>query len=339
MQFHQWKRRKVITLLGGAAAAWPLTARAQQPVKSYRLAIVHPSRPITMLSDTGLLSFQAFFKELHRLGYIEGQNLVVGRHSGEGQTERYAELARDVVRWKPELIFAVSARMVKHFKATTTTIPIVGYTGDPIALGLAPSLARPGGNITGVVAVVGIQVWDKQLELLREVIPTASRVAYLTPRAVWNNPTGSAIRSAAQQIGIELLGALLDDPIQEAEYRRVFAMMAQERADALVVNDTPENYTYQQLIIEMVEKARLPTVYPNGEFVKLGGLMAYGTDAPGLFRHAANQINQILKGAKPGDIPFYQATKFELVINLKTAKALGLTVPDTVLARADEVIE
>jgi putative tryptophan/tyrosine transport system substrate-binding protein len=156
---------------------------------------------------------------------------------------------------------------------------------------------------------------------------------------VWNNPTGSGIRRAAKQIGIELLGALLDDPIQEAEYRRVFAMMAQEGVDALIVNDTPENYTYQPLINEMVEKARLPTMYPNRDFVKLGGLMAYGTDPPGLFRHAANQIGQILKGAKPGDIPFYQPTTFELVINLKTAKALGLTFPITLLGRADEVIE
>src|SRR5712691_10524482 len=137
-------RRESIAALGGAAL-WPLVVRAQQPAKSYRIAIVHPSRPIAMLSDTGLPIFRAFFKELHRLGYIEGQNLVVGRYSGNGRTERYAELARDVVRSKPELIFAVSARMVQHFKATTTTIPIVGYTSDPIALGLASSLARPGG--------------------------------------------------------------------------------------------------------------------------------------------------------------------------------------------------
>jgi putative tryptophan/tyrosine transport system substrate-binding protein len=331
------RRREFITLLGGAAVVSPFDARAQEPAKSYRIAIVHPSRPIAMLSDTGIL--QAFFKELHNLGYIEGQNLVVVRYSGEGRTEHYAELARDVVRSKPQLIFVFSARMVQHFKAATTTIPVVAFTSDPIAFGLASSLARPGGNITGVVVDVGIQVWDKQLEFLREAIPKASRVAYLSPRAVWDNPTGAAIRKAAQQIGIELLGALLDAPIQEAEYRRVFAMIAPERVDALIVNDTPENYTFQPVINEMVEKARLPTVYPNRYFVKLGGLMSYGTDPAALQRCAANQIDQILKGMKPGEIPFYQATKFELVINLKTAKTLGITFSIMLLGRADEVIE
>jgi putative tryptophan/tyrosine transport system substrate-binding protein len=315
-------------------------ARAQQPAKVYRIAIVHPSRPIAMLSETGGLPiFEVFFKELHRLGYIEGQSLLVARYSGEGRTERYADLARDVVSSNPELIFTLSTRMAQHFKAATTTIPIVAYTTDPVALGLAPSLARPGGNITGVVPDAGMEVRDKQLEFLKEAVPTAFRVAYLTPRAVWDNPTGATIRKATQQVGMELLGALLEPPIQEAEYRRVFAKMAQERADAVMVNDSPENYTYQGLIIELAKNAQLPTVYPDRRFVELGGLMAYGTDTVDLFRRAAGRIDQILKGAKPGEIPFYQATKFELVINLKTAKALGLTVPLSLLTRADELIE
>jgi putative ABC transport system substrate-binding protein len=307
------RRRKFITLLGGTAG-WPLAARAQQRVTPHRIAVVHPSRPVAMMSDSGLEIFRTFFKELRRLGYIEGQNLVVMRYSGEGRTEHYAELARDVVRSKPEVIFAVSVRMAQLFKDATSTIPIVAFTTDPIANGLAPSLARPAGNITGVVPDAGEQIWDKLLEFLRQATPSASRVAYLSPRAVWNNPTGAAIRKTAQQIGIELLGALLDEPIQEGEYRRVFATIAQERADALIVSDSAENYTYQSVILEMVEKARLPTVYPNRYFVELGGLMSYGTDPVILFRYAANQIDQILRGVRPGDIPFYQAIKFELVI-------------------------
>ena len=292
-------RRAFIAGVGGAAA-WPMLARAQQRVNSYRIAIVHPSRPIAMLSDTGPPNFQAFFKELQRLGYIEGQNLIVERYSGEGRTERYAELVRDVVRSKPELIFALSARMLQYFKATTSTIPIVGYTSDPVAHGLATSLARPGGNITGIVSDAGIQVWDKQLEFLREAIPTASRVAYLTPHALWADHFGAAIGKAAQHIGVELLGALLDDPIQEAEYRRVFAEMAVERVDAVVVNDTPENYAYQILINELAQQARLPTVYPDRSFVELGGLMSYGPDAVDLFRRAADRIDQNSQGSKAG---------------------------------------
>jgi putative ABC transport system substrate-binding protein len=332
------KRREFI--VGLLLPAMMRFAQAQQPAKVYRIAIVHPSRPIATLSETGGLPiFRAFFDQLHRHGYIEGQNLLVERYSGEGRTERYAALARDVVGSKPELIFAVSARMVQHFKDTATTIPIVALTADPVASGFASSLAHPGGNITGVVPDAGLEVWNKQLEFLREAVPTVSRVAYLTPRAAWDQPTGAAIRKAAQQIGIELVGALMGDPIEEAEYRRVFAVMVQGGADALIVNDPPENYTYQRLITELARNARLPTVYPNRSFVQLGGLMSYGTDPVDLFRRAVDQIDQIFKGAKPGEIPFYQATKFELAINLKTAKALGLTVPMSLLTRADELIE
>jgi putative tryptophan/tyrosine transport system substrate-binding protein len=264
---------------------------------------------------------------------------LVERYSGEGRTESYAALARDVVGSKPELIFVLSARMVQHFQATATTIPIVAYTTDPVALGLAPSLARPGGNITGVVADVGVEFWDKQLELLRETVPTISRVAYLTPRVVWDGPTGAAIRTAAHRFGVDLLSALLDSPIGELEYRRVFAAMVHDRANALIVNDTPENYANQRLITNLAMSTRLPAIYPNRSFVDAGGLMAYGPDALDLFRRAAAQVDQILKGVKPGEIPFYQATRFELIINLKSAKALGITFPITLLGRADEVIE
>jgi putative ABC transport system substrate-binding protein len=292
-----------------------------------------------LTEDGGLPTFAAFFKELRQLGYIEGGNLRVERYSGEGRTENYAELARDAVLAHPELIFTFSARMAQHFKATGTTIPIVAYTADPVASGLARSLAQPGGNITGVIPDVGLDFWGKQFELLKAVVPTAHKVAYLTPRELWNNPIGAAIRNMANQIGVELIGALLDGSINEPEYRRVFALMAQDRVDALMVNDTPENYAYQQLLIKLAENARLPTIYPSRSFVELGGLMAYGPEQEELFRHAAHQIDQILKGAKPGELPFYQETKFELTINLKTAKALGITVPKELLLRADEVIQ
>lgn len=291
-----------------------------------------------LTEDGGLPAFAAFFKELRQLGYIEGDNLLVERYSGEGRTEHYGDLARDVVLSHPELIFSVSARMAQHFKATATTIPIVAYTADPVGSGLARSLAQPGGNITGVIPDVGVDFWGKQLELLKVVIPTARKVAYLTPREPWNKPIGAAMRKAANQIAVELIGALLDGSIDEPEYRRVFAVMAQERVDALIVNDAPENYANQRLITKLAENARLPAIYPDRSFVELGGLMAYGPEVEELYRHVAHQIDQILKGAKPGELPFYQATQFKLTINLNTAKVLGLAIPQSVLLRADEVI-
>jgi len=292
-----------------------------------------------LTEDGGISAWAAFFKELRQLGYIEGDNLRVERYSGEGRTEHYADLARDVVLSHPDLIFTLTTRMGQHFKATATTIPIVAYLADPVGSGLARSLAQPGGNITGVVPDVGVDLVGKQLESLKLVVPTARKVAYLAPRAVWNMPQGAAIRKAANEMAVEPIGALLDGSIDEPEYRRVFAAMVQERVDAVMVNDSAENYTNQRLITKLAENARLPAIYPDRSFVELGGLMAYGIEVEELYRHAAHQIDQILKGAKPDEIPFYQATQFKLTINLKTAKALGLTIPQSLLLRADEVIQ
>jgi len=291
-----------------------------------------------LTEDGGLPAFAALFKELRQLGYIEGENLRVERYSGKGRTENYAEVARDAVLSHPDLIFTVTTRMTQHFKATATTIPIVAFLADPVGSGLARSLAQPGGNITGVIPDVGENLVGKQLESLKLVVPTARKVAYLAPREVWNMPQGAAIRKAANEMAVEPIGALLDGSINEPEYRRVFAAMLQERVDAVIVNDSAENYTNQRLITKLAESDRLPALYPDRSFVELGGLMAYGIELEELYRHAAHQIDQILKGAKPGEIPFYQATQFKLTINLKTAKVLGLAIPQSVLLRADEVI-
>ena len=332
------KRRKFLSGLVLASAAH--FALAQPTAKVHRIAIVHPTRPTADLTEDGGISyFAAFFAELRRLGYVEGANLMVERHSGEGRTEHYADLAREVVLSRPELIFAISTGMARHVKATATTIPIVAYSrADPVAAGLARSLARPGGNVTGVIPDFGADFWGKQLEVLKVVVPAVRKVAYLTPRSGWNTSAGTAIRKAADLIPIELVGALLDGSIDEAEYRRIFVVMAQERVDAVMVNDAAENYTYQRLITKLAENARLPAIYPNRSFVEIGGLMAYGPELEELFRHAADQIGQILKGAKPGELPFYQATQFKLTINLNTAKVLGLAIPQSLLLRADDVV-
>ena len=333
------QRREFITLFGGTAATWPLAARAQQPAKMKRIAFVHPATKVSEISVSGPPHYRAFFEELSRLGYVEGQNLGVERYSGEGQPERYAELARDVVNTHPDLILAVGARLSLDFKMATTTIPIVTIIIDPIAMGLVASIARPGGNITGVTIAAGLELIGKRMGLLVEAMPKLSTVGYLVSRPFWEDPRGAAAREAAKRAGISLKAALLGSAFNEAEYQRVFRSMEQDRADALMVSDEPEHVTNRATIVELAAKGRIPAIYPFREFVEVGGLMAYSIDLADMYRRLANLIDKILRGANPGDIPFYRPTKFELSINLKTAKALGLEMPAMLLARADEVIE
>jgi putative ABC transport system substrate-binding protein len=336
------RRRDFMAQLGGAAIAWPLAARAQQPAKVHRIAIVSPAVPVAEISGTSdLPDVRAFFKELRRLGYVEGQNLIVELYSAEGHWERVSELAREVVRTKPDLILTVNSGFILKFKAATDTIPIVGLMADPVAYGIVASLARPGGNITGVSVDAGQEIWGKRLQFLREAIPTASRVGYLELARRWVVATGygAAVQEAARQAGISLLWPGLESPVQETEYRRVLGAMVQEHADGLMVGDEPFNFMHRRLIVDLVEKARLPTIYASRAYFEIGGLMSYGSSFADAFRRLAGYIDQILRGAKPGEIPIYQESKFEFLLNLRTAKALGIEMPTSLLLRADEVIE
>jgi putative tryptophan/tyrosine transport system substrate-binding protein len=333
-------RRKLLTTLLGGAAAWPLAAGAQRPANVHRIAIVHPSLPITELKETGNSDFRFLLRELRRLGYVEGQNLTVERYSGHGQTEHYAELAREVVAQEPHVIITNASRLVLNFKAATTTIPVVGLMADPIAFKIVDSIARPGGNITGVSVDAGLEVWGKRLELLREAVPqSVSGVGYLASRDNLHTSQAIAVQRAAKQLGILLIMIPLEGNVQEAEYRRVFEAMTQRRAHAILISDQVENYAHRRLIVDLANDNRLPSVYPAREYAEVGGFMAYGINNADMFLRAAGYVDQILRGTKPGDIPIYQPTKFELAINLKTARALGIEVPDKVLALADEVIE
>jgi putative ABC transport system substrate-binding protein len=231
----------------------------------------------------------------------------------------------------------MGAPLGQHLKSTPGRIPIVLTTADPIAFGFAASLARPGGNITGVSVDGGLEIWSKRLALLKEAAPTLSRVAYLAGRGAWENP-GRMIREAAHGMGVSLVDATVN-PLQDAEYRHVFAAMSQERVDAILVGDNAENFTHRQLLVELAGKAQLPAIYPWREPVELGGLMAYAIDLPEVYRYAAHQVDLVLKGAMAGELPFYQVTKFGLVINLKTAKSIGVTFPPSIMVQADEVIE
>jgi len=270
---------------------------------------------------------------------IQGRNLIVERYSGEERTEHYAELARDVVRSRPDVILASGIFLVRHVKAATATIPIVGTMADPVGFGFVASLARPGGNITGISIDAGPEMQTKRLELLKEASPQASRVGLLVAGGLTGSPYEKALRQAAQSLGILLLAPGLEGTLQETEYRRVFEAMSQEHADALYVSSDPEHVANRRLIVELAEKYRLPTIYPYREFVDVGGLMAYATDLVDLYTRLAGYIDQILKGASPGEIPIYQAAKFELVVNVKAANAIGVTLPPALVLRADEVIE
>ena len=228
--------------------------------------------------------------------------------------------------------------MFSILKGPPARFPIVGIFAQAIELGIVPSLARPGGNITGVSVDVGWDQWAKRIQLLKEVLPQISRLGLLNTRDVREQFLAN-FREDALRNSVSIVGPPLERPTDEREYHRVFAALAQDGAEGLVVWDQPENVTYRRLIIELTEKGRLPTIYHYRQFVDAGGLMSYGIDVADVGHRAADLIDQILKGAKPGEIPIFQPTKFDLSINLKTAKALGIELPPLLVARADNVIE
>jgi len=329
-------RRREFTM-GLLFAATTRSVEAQESAKQHRIAMVLPAGPIARTQGTGSRFLQTVFEELRRLGEVEGQNLTVERYSGEGRPEGYADLARDVVRRNPQVIVASSDPIAQAVRAATGTIPIVWIGGDPIQSGLATSLARPGGNVTGVTVSAGIEIWGKRLQILKEAFPSTSKAAFLGMR-MWWEVDRQQFREPSRQLQIAVTGMLLQESTP-SEYRRAFADIAQERPDAIIVSSRPEFFAYCRSIVELVDKSGLPAMYPWRDYVEIGGLMSYASDFGELGRRIAEDVHQILKGAKPADIPIYQPTKFEFVINLKAAKALDLTIPRGILALADEVIE
>jgi putative tryptophan/tyrosine transport system substrate-binding protein len=329
-------RRRDFTI-GLLLAAAIRTVRAQEPAKQHRIAIVVPAAPVASISETGVRAWQAFFEELRRLGDVEGENLAIERYSGEGLPEGYANLAREVVNGKPEVIVAANDATAKAARAATGTIPIVWIGGDPIQAGLATSLAHPGGNITGVTVYTGFEIWGKRLQILKEAVPAASKAAHLTT-SVSQPGDGENLREAGRKLQISVIDLALEESTPSA-IQLAFAEIAQQQSDAIIVNSNSLLFPYRQLIVELAEKNRLPALYPWREYVEAGGLMAYASDNRELWRRLADDVHEVLNGAKPADIPIYQPTKFEFLVNLKTAKALGLTFPPSLLALADEVIE
>ena len=330
------RRREFTAVLLLAAAIRP--APAQQRAIP-RIALFHPAIPTTLLTETGGgTAWRAFFGELRRLGYVEGQSLIIERYSAEGHHERYADIAREIVGSNPDLIVTGTNPVVLAFKAITSTTPIVAFMIDPLKAGLVASLARPGGNLTGITLDPGIEIWGKRLELLKEAVPSISRTAFLGMREGWEGSFGQAMRDVASRLGISLI-SMLPSAGTTSEIERVFAEMAEQRPDAVLITGEGDLYANRQLIAELAQKRRMPTMCPYRDYVDAGGLMAYTVDLAELLRHMARDVQQILTGTRAGDIPIYQPTKFELLINQKTANALGLSLPANVLSRADEIID
>jgi len=320
-------------------AATARTVRAEERAKKHRIAII-TTQPVANIDNPTIPVFQAFFEELRRLGEVEGQNLTIERYSGGGRPAVYPDLAREVVARSPDVIVAIGNPITHALRAATGTIPIVWIGVDPIEFGFATSLARPGGNLTGV-SLYDVEFYAKRLQILKEAAPSASKVAYLTMRRTWEAARQAyqpAYQQASQRLQISLMPMLLQEATPP-EIEHVFAEIAPNPPDAIMVADIGELIPYRQLIVGLVEKNRLPAMYGLREFVEAGGLLAYEADFGEAARRMADDVHEILNGAKPGDIPIYQSTRFALVINLKAANELGLTIPPTLLGTADEVIE
>ncbi|MBI4587724.1 MAG: ABC transporter substrate-binding protein [Candidatus Rokubacteria bacterium] len=329
-------RLRTVVLVALGILATPLSAGAQQPGRVPRIGILLPGSPPT--PATPLPTLEAFLQGLRDLGYVEGRNVALEYRWAEGKLDPLSDLAAELVRLKVDVIVTHTAPAIQAAKKATSTVPIVmAAVGDPVVTGLVASLARPGGNITGL-SLLAPELAGKRLELLKETLPKLSRVAVL-----WNSASPAMVHTfrqalvAAETLGVKFQSLEVQgDP---TDFERAFSAITRERPDGLFVTLDPFTSRHRGRIAELAAKHRVPAMYELREFVDAGGLMAYGPSSRDLWRRAATYVDKILKGAKPADLPVEQPTKFELVVNLKTAKALGLTIPQSVLIRADHVIQ
>jgi putative ABC transport system substrate-binding protein len=326
------KRREFITLLCGAAAAWPLAARAQQSAgKIYRIGFLWDGP--TVFQD----ALEAFRRALRDLGYVEGRNIVIEYRWAEGKPERMRELAEELVRFKVDVIMAPTSIYTGAAKRATSTIPIVFMShADPLGSGHVTSLARPGGNVTGL-SLMMTETNVKLLELFKEAVAGLSRVAVIfDPATPSHGPGLKAAEAAGPALGLRVQAVAVRSA---TEFESAFSAIVRERADGVLVLSTPLYIAEARRLADLALTHKLPSMFGPRHHVEAGGLMSYSPDRADLWRRGASYVDKVLRGIDPADLPVEQPTKFELVINLKTAKALGLTVPPTLLARADEVIE
>jgi putative ABC transport system substrate-binding protein len=308
-----------------------------------RIAMLGANNVRQMTEHGGNRLSRALFQELRRLGYEEGRNLTVERYALEGRLDALGSFIDQIAASRPDLIYMANPTFAKRFlEAGVQTIPIVGSWPDPVALGLTTSLARPSGNITGVVLDAGgIGMVAKRIDLLRQLQPDMKHLAVLTPLYFWNTRGGidDIRRETAQKAGLRVTGLGPSNPVQDAAYRQAFAEIDRDRPDAILVSEAVENYQRAPLVVELINEARIPALYPARDYIEAGGVMSYAIDVEGLFRHLAHQWVAVLQGRPVADVPFYQAHKYDLIVNLKSAAAQGLTIPPSLISDADEVIE
>ena len=319
--------------------ATPLTGEAKQTRRVWRVGMLYGASPASDMvgPNPNSRSARALLQGLRELGYVYGQNLVTEPRSAEGVPERLPALATELVRVPVDVIVVSSPPTARAAQQATRTIPIVlAGMPDPIGLGLVGSLARPSGNVTGLSSAAGPEIVGKRLELLKEIAPRMSRVAYIASRDSWESPTGLHTQAAARALGVTLVHTEVSKPEQLPD---ALATITRERPHALLVQPSAANLVRRQIIADFAATQGLPAMYGATDFVDAGGLIAYGQNLAELYRRAATYVDKILKGTKPADLPVEQATTFELVINLRAAKGLGLTIPPSLLARADQVIE
>jgi putative ABC transport system substrate-binding protein len=324
------RRREFITLLGGAAVGWPLAASAQTQPKIPRVGLVFGST-----ATTNKHNIEAFRQGLRELGYVEGQTILLEIRWAEGRVERMPELVAELVGLKVDVLVASTFPAALAAKNATQTIPIVMMVPDPVGLGLVSSLSRPGGNVTGL-SYLTEEIIAKSLQLLKELVPGLARVGVLRNPLNFLPSLRKAQEVAAQRLGVALEGLEVRGP---EDFEAAFATAKQRNAQALLDLGGAVTSTYTSRVTALAASSRLPAMYGSREFPDAGGLMSYAPSSVFLFRRAATFVDKILKGAKPADLPIEQPTKFELVVNVKVAKTLGLTVPPSLLVLADEVIE
>jgi putative tryptophan/tyrosine transport system substrate-binding protein len=326
------RRESIIAVVALGAAAGPIASFAQQQGKVWRVGFLSPVSASSSSQNT-----DAFLKGMRELGYVEGRNLVIEWRFADGKFERLPGLAADLVLLKMDVIVAAASPAIGAAQKATTTIPIVmATTGDPVGSGFVKSLARPGGNITGLSSMGG-DIGPKLFDLLHSVVPKLSRVAVLvTPTSTTYRAISESVQATAQKAGVRTLVAEASSP-QEVE--NAFSLMARENADAVIVGASSFFALQRRQVAELALKYRMPSMFGNPMNVEAGGLMSYGYKVTDNYQRAAIYVDKLLKGAKPGDLPVEQPVTLELVVNLKTAKAIGLTIPQSILLRADEVIQ
>jgi putative ABC transport system substrate-binding protein len=329
--------RLVALAVALAILAAPLATEAQPAGKVYRVGLVAGDTPVSQLAgaEPQHPRTRQLIHALRAFGWVEGQNLILERRSAEGRYERYPEIMRELVELKCDVIMTVGNPMTRAAMRATTTVPIVISAPYPVESGLVASLARPGGNVTGY-AWDDPEIMGKKLELLREVLPKVRRVAVLSSRAGWDSTYGRALRAAAVALGLTLFHAEAAAP---NDFTVAFGLISRERPDAIFVMGGPFYHAHRHRIIDFTTRNRFPLMGNDSDYPEAGALMSYESRVDEVVRILASFVDRILRGAKPADLPIERSTKFELVINLKTAKALGLTIPPLLLQRADEVIE